>query len=86
LNKNDLFERKVAHSDINYYFPDYIGASGDAPAGRSYFKERFLRLARNTNYPEDRPIYVHTTTATDTTMIRVAMSAIEEYVFPPSAS
>ncbi|THH31576.1 hypothetical protein EUX98_g2608 [Antrodiella citrinella] len=77
LNKNDLFERKIEHSDIKNYFPDYDGEAADARAGRDYFKKRFARLAQKANQKE-REIYIHTTTATDTGMLRVVMAAVEE--------
>ncbi|PCH33175.1 heterotrimeric G-protein alpha subunit GPA2-like protein [Wolfiporia cocos MD-104 SS10] len=76
LNKNDLFEKKVEHSDIKNFFPDYDGESGDARAGRDYFKKRFARLAQKANQKE-REVYIHITTATDTAMLRVVMAAVE---------
>ncbi|KAI8983317.1 heterotrimeric G protein alpha subunit 4 [Trametes punicea] len=76
LNKNDLFEKKVQHSDIKNFFPDYEGESGDAKAGREYFRKRFARLAQKANAKE-REIYIHVTTATDTAMLRVVMAAVE---------
>ncbi|KAH8101422.1 heterotrimeric G protein alpha subunit 4 [Cristinia sonorae] len=76
MNKNDLFEAKIHHSDIRNYFPDYDGEVGDAKAGREYFKKRFARLAQKANQKE-REIYIHTTTATDTGMLRVVMAAVE---------
>ncbi|TBU48722.1 heterotrimeric G protein alpha subunit 4 [Dichomitus squalens] len=76
LNKNDLFEKKVQHSDIKNFFPDYDGEAGDAKAGREYFKKRFARLAQKANAKE-REIYIHVTTATDTAMLRVVMAAVE---------
>ncbi|KAI0932808.1 hypothetical protein AcW1_000176 [Taiwanofungus camphoratus] len=77
LNKNDLFERKVEHSDIKNFFPDYDGPSGDVREGREYFKKRFARLAQKANQKE-REIYIHVTTATDTVMLKVVMAAVEE--------
>ncbi|CAL1696835.1 unnamed protein product [Somion occarium] len=77
LNKNDLFEKKIDHSDIKTFFPDYDGEAGDARAGREYFKKRFARLAQKANQKE-REIYIHVTTATDTAMLRVVMAAVEE--------
>ncbi|CDO70956.1 hypothetical protein BN946_scf184829.g65 [Trametes cinnabarina] len=77
LNKNDLFEKKVQHSDIKNFFPDFDGEPGDAKAGREYFRKRFARLAQKANAKE-REIYIHVTTATDTAMLRVVMAAVEE--------
>ncbi|KAH9927424.1 heterotrimeric G protein alpha subunit 4 [Epithele typhae] len=76
LNKNDLFEKKVQHSNIKNFFPDFDGEAGDAKMGREYFKKRFARLAQKANAKE-REIYIHTTTATDTAMLRVIMAAVE---------
>ncbi|KZT09053.1 heterotrimeric G protein alpha subunit 4 [Laetiporus sulphureus 93-53] len=76
LNKNDLFEKKVEHSNIKNFFPDYEGQPGDASAGRDYFKKRFARLAQKANQKE-REVYIHTTTATDTAMLRIVMAAVE---------
>jgi guanine nucleotide-binding protein subunit alpha len=79
LNKNDLFEKKVQHSPIKNFFPDYEGEPGDPRAGRDYFKRRFARLAQKANAKE-REIYIHITTATDTAMLRVVMAAVEDII------
>ncbi|THH12970.1 hypothetical protein EW146_g7198 [Bondarzewia mesenterica] len=78
LNKNDLFESKVLHSDIKNFFPDFDGEPGDARAGREYFKKRFGRLAQKAGRSKEREIYIHITTATDTALLRVVMAAVEE--------
>jgi len=80
LNKNDLFENKVKHSDIKNFFPDYDGEPGDITAGREYFKKRFARLAQKAGRSKEREIYIHTTTATDTALLRVVMAAVEDIV------
>ncbi|EIW86083.1 guanine nucleotide-binding protein alpha-2 subunit [Coniophora puteana RWD-64-598 SS2] len=77
LNKNDLFEKKIAHSDIKNFFPDFEGESGDPKAGRDYFRKRFTKLAQKAGRGKEREIYIHTTTATDTEMLRVVMAAVE---------
>jgi hypothetical protein len=84
MNKNDLFEGKVAHSNIKDHFPDYDGAPGDAAAGRGYFKRRFLSVAQDW-FMKERQVYIHTTTATDTEMPPPVMAAVEKCVFSPSA-
>jgi guanine nucleotide-binding protein subunit alpha, other len=58
LNKCDLFEAKVANSDIKNFFPDFDGEPGDARAGRSYFKKRFTRLAQKAGRSQEREVYV----------------------------
>ncbi|TFY60992.1 hypothetical protein EVG20_g7225 [Dentipellis fragilis] len=81
LNKNDLFENKIQHSDIKNFFPDYDGEPNDPRAGREYFKKRFARLAQKAGRSKEREIYIHITTATDTALLRVVMAAVEgEYL------
>lgn len=80
LNKDDLFRKRVAHSDIKNFFPDYEGEPGDAKAGRDYFRKRFVRLSQKAGRSKEREIYVHTTTATDTAMLRVVMAAVEDTI------
>ncbi|EIM92063.1 heterotrimeric G protein alpha subunit 4 [Stereum hirsutum FP-91666 SS1] len=77
LNKNDLFEAKVEHSDIKNFFPDYEGPPANAREGREYFKKRFARLAQKAGRSKEREIYIHITTATDTALLRVVMAAVE---------
>ncbi|KAK0224514.1 heterotrimeric G-protein alpha subunit, GPA2-like protein [Armillaria nabsnona] len=78
LNKNDLFEKKIPHSDIKTFFPDFDGDVGDVRAGCDYFKRRFSKLATKARRHREREVYIHITTATDTVMIRVVMAAVEE--------
>ncbi|KAF9789642.1 heterotrimeric G protein alpha subunit 4 [Thelephora terrestris] len=76
LNHYDLFEKKVRHSPIKNFFPDYEGEPGDPQDGRDYFKRRFARLAQKFEKKE-REVYIHVTSATDTAMLRVVMAAVE---------
>ncbi|KAF8206795.1 guanine nucleotide binding protein, alpha subunit [Mycena galopus ATCC 62051] len=80
LNKNDLFEAKIKSSDIKSFFPDFDGEPGSALAGRDYFKKRFGRLAQKAGRAKERDIYIHITTATDTELLRVVMTAVEGIV------
>jgi len=86
LNKDDLFEKKIQHSDIKNFFPDYEGEPGDAKAGREYFRKRFSRLAQKAGRSTERQLYVHTTTATDTEMLRVVMAAVEDTIIRKNIS
>ncbi|PBK64320.1 G-alpha-domain-containing protein [Armillaria solidipes] len=54
LNKNDLFEKKIPHSDIKTFFPDFDGDVGDVRAGRDYFKRRFSKLATKARRHRER--------------------------------
>lgn len=74
LNKDDLFRKKILHSDIKNFFlvshlsmtglsilrlnQDYEGEPGDAKAGRDYFKRRFTRLAHKAGRSKEREIYI----------------------------
>jgi len=78
LNKDDLFQAKIQHSDIKTFFPDFDGEPRDANAGRDYFKKRFARLAQKAGRSKEREIYIHVTTATDTALLRVVMAAVED--------
>jgi len=78
LNKDDLFQAKIQHSDIKTFFPDFDGEPRDANAGRDYFKKRFARLAQKAGRSKEREIYIHITTATDTALLRVVMAAVED--------
>jgi guanine nucleotide-binding protein subunit alpha len=80
LNKDDLFQAKIQHSDIKTFFPDFDGEPRDANAGRDYFKKRFARLAQKAGRSKEREIYIHITTATDTALLRVVMAAVEDIV------
>lgn len=80
LNKDDLFQTKIQHSDIKTFFPDFDGEPQDANSGREYFKKRFARLAQKAGRSKDREIYIHITTATDTALLRVVMAAVEDMV------
>ncbi|KAK0471188.1 heterotrimeric G protein alpha subunit 4 [Armillaria novae-zelandiae] len=74
LNKDDLFEQKLPHSDIEKYFPDFDGEPGDVRAGREYFKHRFSKLAVSGG---KRDIYIHVITATNTAMLRAVIATAE---------
>ncbi|KAJ7459359.1 G-protein alpha subunit-domain-containing protein [Mycena latifolia] len=71
FTKHDLFEKKVLTSDIANFFPDFKGTRGDAVAGHDYFRKRFLRLAQKAGHVNEKDVYIHTATVTDTGMMRV---------------
>ncbi|KAI0682692.1 guanine nucleotide binding protein, alpha subunit, partial [Cytidiella melzeri] len=76
LNKDDLFQLKIPHSNIKNFHPDFDSEAKDVCAGRNYFRKCFASLAQKVNQKE-REIYIHITTATDTAMLRVVMAAVE---------
>ncbi|KAL0950557.1 hypothetical protein HGRIS_007361 [Hohenbuehelia grisea] len=78
MNKYDLFERKIRSSSIKRYFPDYTG-DDDPKVGCRYFTKRFMDLAKkDRRLARERHTFVHTTTATNTTALKVVMRAVEE--------
>jgi len=79
LNKYDLFQQKIAYSNIQRYFPDYTGPPRDVRAGRDYFRSRFMALGAKDGR-QNRANYVHYTTATDTETLRVVMTAVEDTI------
>ncbi|KAH8827083.1 guanine nucleotide binding protein, alpha subunit [Flagelloscypha sp. PMI_526] len=82
LNKYDLFKSRVKVSPIKTYFCDYEGPEKDHRAGREYFKKRFGRLAAKSGRDKGsgREIFLHITTATDTTHLKVVMAAVEDLI------
>ncbi|PBK82023.1 guanine nucleotide binding protein, alpha subunit [Armillaria gallica] len=76
LNRSDLFDQKVPHSDIKDDFPvrDVLPWVCDVRAGHEYFKHRFSKLATRA---ERRDIYIHVITATDTVMLQAVMATVE---------
>ncbi|KAJ7203674.1 heterotrimeric G protein alpha subunit 4, partial [Mycena haematopus] len=78
LTKDDIYREKIKTSEIRRFFPDFEGEAGNADQGRAYFKKRFMTLAQKSWRRQGREIYVHTTTATDTALLQVVTSSIEE--------
>ncbi|KAJ7459356.1 G-protein alpha subunit-domain-containing protein [Mycena latifolia] len=76
FTKHDLFKKKVLTSDIATFFPNFNGARGDAVAGHDYFRKRFLRLANKAGRVNEKEVYIHTATATDTGMMRVFLQRL----------
>eukprot|EP01100_Stratorugosa_tubuloviscum_P007138 TRINITY_DN299_c0_g1_i2.p1 TRINITY_DN299_c0_g1~~TRINITY_DN299_c0_g1_i2.p1 ORF type:complete len:356 (+),score=137.82 TRINITY_DN299_c0_g1_i2:67-1134(+) len=60
LNKKDLFEEKIKHSNLSICFPDYIAGS-NCETAMNFIKEKFIAVNKN---PE-KVIYPHFTTATN---------------------
>ncbi|XP_055336048.1 guanine nucleotide-binding protein subunit alpha-14-like isoform X2 [Paramacrobiotus metropolitanus] len=62
LNKADIFDRKIANSDLSAHFPEYTGPSGNVEEGREYILTQYI----DTRTDPRRDIFTHFTTATDT--------------------
>jgi guanine nucleotide-binding protein subunit alpha len=77
LNKMDLFKEKLTKSPIsNYGFIDYNGPPDDDKAASKYFLEKFKALNRN---PE-KEIYGHCTNATDTNLLKITMTSVQDMI------
>ncbi|KAI9256912.1 putative Gpa2-guanine nucleotide-binding protein alpha-2 subunit [Sporodiniella umbellata] len=80
LNKIDIFKKKINVSPIENYFPDYQGQVKSIDTAKSYFKQRFQRLNKNS----DKRVYVHFTDATDTTLLQNVMIAVSDIIINDS--
>jgi guanine nucleotide-binding protein G(o) subunit alpha len=72
LNKNDIFEQKIKEKDLGDYFPAYKGGK-NADAARKWIEKQYR--AKNEN--PQREIFVHVTTATDTSNISTVFDAVK---------
>ncbi|KAG0232902.1 hypothetical protein BGW42_007811 [Actinomortierella wolfii] len=76
MNKTDIFRRKIMHSSIKAYFPDYTGTDNNYQEAVDFFRMRFLRLNRS----EHKEVYVHLTDATDTNLLRNIMGSVNDII------
>lgn len=80
LNKIDIFQKKVDHSPIQNYFPDFQPPSNTNfevwKAGADFFKHKFLSL----NQRKSKQVYTHLTCATDTDQIRIVLSHVNDII------
>jgi guanine nucleotide-binding protein subunit alpha, other len=74
LNKIDLFREKLKKSPISAHFPDYHGGDQNEEAAKQFFANRFKAINRNAT----REIYINFTNATDTDLLSVTMSDIQD--------
>jgi len=73
LNKHDLFQQKIMAKDLGTYFPGYKEGKNPAAALKWITKQY---TSRNNN--NNRAIYVHPTTATDTSNIIAVFDATKD--------
>ncbi|KAI9835054.1 MAG: G-Protein alpha subunit [Sarea resinae] len=76
LNKIDLFKGKLATSPISRYFPDYNDGDTNFDGAKKYFAEKFRNLNRNPN----KEVYVHFTNATDTNLLKITMTSVQDII------
>ncbi|KAJ3278204.1 guanine nucleotide-binding protein subunit alpha [Borealophlyctis nickersoniae] len=76
LNKADLFAKKIKHSNIKRYFPDFDGEPNDVKNAGRYVRKKFQSQSKD----PDKKIYTHFTTGTDTSNMKVVISAVRDIV------
>ncbi|KAF8467287.1 guanine nucleotide binding protein, alpha subunit [Kalaharituber pfeilii] len=76
LNKEDLFRKKLPFSPVRKYFPDYTGDPKSFKQASEFFQGNFRRLNRNPT----KDIYVHFTNATDTNLLKITMSSVQDMI------
>ena len=74
LNKFDLFTEKINNTNhhLRLYFSHYNGPDHDVSAAKEFIQEKFLAC----NLIKGKGIYVHSTTATDTSNIKVVFEIV----------
>lgn len=76
LTKLDLFEKKLPHSPVRNYIPEYAGSDVDSEGAKEFFIRTFLSL----NHEESRSIHVRCVSATNTDHVREELRKIESLV------
>jgi guanine nucleotide-binding protein subunit alpha, other len=77
LNKIDLFKAKIASSLITKFgFSDFQGDTASWQQTSKYFMDKFVALNRNQN----REVYGHFTNATDTDLLKVTMTSVQDMI------
>jgi guanine nucleotide-binding protein subunit alpha, other len=77
LNKMDLFKEKLPRSAItDHGFTDYNGPKDDYKAASKYFLDKFRGLNRNS----EKDIYGHFTNATDTNLLKITMTSVQDMI------
>lgn len=76
MNKIDLFREKISTSPVKKYFPDYTGDPDSYKQASEFFHDNFKRLNRNPS----KDIYVHYTNATDTDLLKITMSSVQDII------
>lgn len=77
LNKLDLFEAKISKSHLGNYFPQFQEAEGDSEAAKNFIASMFLAMNPD---PENKRIFHHFTTATDTENIKRVFEDVKTHV------
>ncbi|KAH6570658.1 hypothetical protein BASA62_004236 [Batrachochytrium salamandrivorans] len=74
LNKKDLFESKIAYSDVVRHFPEFKGTPGNVKHAARFFQKQFESACMDQN----KQVYIHFTCCTDTeTMDIIVVTVIQ---------
>jgi len=75
LNKHDLFLEKIQRVDLGNYLNEYRGGK-DADKARKYIQNSYAQ--NNHSNKNERQLYIHCTTATDTKNIMTVFDAVQD--------
>ncbi|XP_030582623.1 guanine nucleotide-binding protein subunit alpha-11-like [Archocentrus centrarchus] len=81
LNKTDILADKIKTSDLQKYFPNFIGKRQDPEEAMKFIRKLYEQQAINHNNREEwKTLYPHFTCATDTNNIRKVFSDVKDTV------
>ncbi|XP_076009347.1 guanine nucleotide-binding protein subunit alpha-14-like [Genypterus blacodes] len=81
LNKTDILADKVQNSDLQKYFPGFMGKRHDAEDARNYIRKMYEQQALNRDSRDEwKTLYPHFTCATDTNNIRRVFRDVKDTV------
>ena len=78
FNKHDLFLEKIPKRGIKETFPDYQGPANSPNDSLDFLISKYMGLSKTNQ--RKRPMYPHTTTATDTQLINKVFSSVAEII------
>ena len=78
FNKYDLFLDKISKRGIKEIFPDYQGPDNCPNETLAFLTNKYITLSKTNR--KKRPIYPHTTTATDTQLIDKVFRSVAEII------
>ncbi|XP_064153135.1 guanine nucleotide-binding protein subunit alpha-14-like [Anguilla rostrata] len=76
LNKTDILEEKILHSDLATYFPEYTGPPKETQPAQEFI----LKMYQDQNPDKEKTLYSHFTCATDTENIRFVFVAVKDTI------
>lgn len=82
LNKKDILEQKVLTSHFAHYYPEYDGPVRDHYMVRDFILKLYMRrtCSETTGHDNNKGVYSHFTTATDTDNMRFVFAAVKDTI------